>query len=86
MKISPQAALMLAGFGFRGGKLSRFVVLRVSPREAVGHHLHVDEAVAQVDAADLTLVPINVGQLDAHGLVCERMVSIDARLRETFEL
>jgi len=58
IRLSPQAAAMLAGVGFYGGELSGLVVLRVPPGEAVLDHFEVDEPLAQVDAAHLAMIPV----------------------------
>jgi hypothetical protein len=63
---------MLAGF--RGCERAGFVVGHVPPRKAVADHFHVDEARAQVDAANFALVAVDVDDLDADRLA-EHFVS-----------
>ncbi len=68
MRISPQAASMLAGVGFRGSELAGPIVLHVAPGEPVADHLSVDEPLTQVDSADFALVAVDVDHLDANSL------------------
>ena len=56
---------MLAGVRFRCGELSRLVVLHVTPGEAIGNHFHVDEAIPEIDSADLTMLTVDVHNVDA---------------------
>lgn len=65
---------MLAGVSFRSGKLTGSIVLGISPGEPVADHLHVDEAIAQVNAADLALIPVRVDDLHAD-VLAENFVS-----------
>jgi hypothetical protein len=47
---------MLAGLGFRSGEFAVLVVHDVAPSEAVPDHLHVDEAIAEVNPPDFAAV------------------------------
>jgi hypothetical protein len=67
--VGPQAASSCSSLGLSGSELAGLVVGHVSPRESVADHFHVDEAIAEKDAADLTLITVDIDDLDADGLV-----------------
>jgi len=69
MWIRPQTPPTLAGIVLGNGKLARLVVNHISPSEPVVDHFHVDESLAQIDAAHLPLESVDVDHLDSDGLL-----------------
>jgi hypothetical protein len=60
---------VFAGVRFRSREFPRLVVRYVPPSETVADHLHVDESLAEIDAADFPLVAINVNHVDSDWLL-----------------
>jgi hypothetical protein len=56
---------MVAGVSFCVGEIPRLVVLHVSPSEAIGDHLHVNESLIEKDAAQFAVVTVDIDHFDA---------------------